>query len=178
MQSNHQSIFVDNKVANKQHASRLAVEQPTDLVKAFLLIKAIISSYLVKNILADKCQIKVLMIDAFKEQLNDDLIPPPNKIISLIHFISTISEMATKAYSVKNMQHGFIKAGLIDGVKMHALVFDTILSTCCQNLKREEYENIEKNMANIPFQSCDYGHMGEDVYNQMNIVQDCDRLDC
>jgi hypothetical protein len=139
------NLFRDNTViANKRHASRSAVKQPTDLAKLFLLTKAMLCSYLVKNILANRCLMKVLMIDAFKEQLNDDPNLPPNKIKSLIDFISMLSEMLTGSCFVKNIQHGFIKAGLIDGMNMHFLVFDAILSTCQQNPKRKENENIEK----------------------------------
>jgi hypothetical protein len=108
---------------------------------------------------------KALMIHAFKEQLNNDLNLAANKMKSLIDFISTLSEMATKACSVKNIQHGFIMTGQIDGTNMHFPVFATILSTCRRNPKKEEYENIEKNMTNILYHSSEYGHISEDVYN-------------
>jgi hypothetical protein len=90
---------------------------------------------------------KALMIHAFKEQLNNDLNLAANKMKSLIDFISTLSEMATKACSVKNIQHGFIMTGQIDGRDMRFPVFNTILSMCRQNPRKEEYENIQKNMT-------------------------------
>ncbi len=86
--------------------------------------------------------------------------------------------MATKACSVKNIQHGFIMTGQIDGWNMRYPVFDTILSTCRKNPKKEEYENIEKNMTNIFYHSSEYGHISEDVYNQMGIVRDHDSMGC
>ncbi len=86
--------------------------------------------------------------------------------------------MATKACSVKNIQHGFIMTGQIDGRNMCFPVFDTILSTCRQNPKEEEYENIEKNMTNILYHSSDYGHISEDVYDQMGVVGDRDSMGC
>jgi hypothetical protein len=172
-------LFVDNKViANKQHSSWLAVEQAADVGKPFKLIKLMLPSYSVQHIAADRCPIKALMIHAFKEQLNDDLNLAANKMKSLINFISTLSEMATKACSMKNIQHGFIMTGQIDGWNMHFPVFDTILSTCWQNPKKEEYENIEKNMTNILYCSSEYGQISKDVYNQMGIVRDCDSMGC
>jgi hypothetical protein len=172
-------LFVDNKViANKQHASWLAVEQAADVGKPFKLIKSMLPSYSVQHIPADRCPMKALMIHAFKEQLNNDLNHAANKMKSLINFIPTLSEMATKAYSVKNIQHGFIMTGLIDGTNMHFPVFDTILSMCRRNPKKEEYENIEKNMTNILYHSSDYGHNLEDLYDQMGIVRDCDSMGC
>jgi hypothetical protein len=75
--------------------------------------------------------------------------------------------MATKACSVKNIQHGFIMTGQIEGLHMRFPVFDTILSTCGRNPKKEEYENIEKNMTNILYHSSEYGLISEDLYDQM-----------
>ncbi len=124
-------LFVDNKViADKQHASWSAVEQAADVAKPFKLVKSILPSYSVQHIPADRCLMKALMIHAFKEQLKDDLNLAANKMKSLIDFISTLLEMAMKACSVKNIQHGFIMTGQIDDRNMHFPVFDTILSTC------------------------------------------------
>ncbi len=86
--------------------------------------------------------------------------------------------MATKACSVKNIQHGFIMTGQIDGTNMSFPVFDTILSTCRRNPKKEEYENIVKNMTNILYHSSDHGHISEDVSDQMGIVRDHDSMGC
>jgi hypothetical protein len=172
------NLFIMNKmIANKQHhASYSAVEQPADLAMVFLLIKLMLPSSSVQNIPADRCPMTALMIDAFKEQLNDNLNLPPNKIKSIIDFISTLSEMATKACSVKKIQHGIITAGLIDGINVHFLVFDTIISMCQQNPKWEKYENIEENMTNILYQFSEYCHIAEDKYNQMGIVRDSDSM--
>jgi hypothetical protein len=134
-------LFVNNKViANKQRASRSAIKQAADVGKSFKLIKLMLQSYSVQHIPADRCPMKALMIHAFKEQLNDDINLAANKMKSLINFISTLLEMAAKACSVKNIQHGFIMTGQIDGSKMRFPVFDTILSTCRQNPKKEEYK--------------------------------------
>ncbi len=93
-------------IANKQHASRSAVEQAADVGKSFKLIKSMLpSSYSVQHIWADICLTKALMIDAYKVQLNDGLNFAPNKMKSLNNFISILSEMATKACTVKNIQH-------------------------------------------------------------------------
>ncbi len=148
-------LFVDNKViANKQHTSRWAIKQTADVGKPFKLIKSMLPSYSIQHVLADRCPMKVLMIHAFKEQLNNDLNLAVNKMKSLIDFTSTLLEMAMKACSVKNIQHGFIMTEQIDGRNMRFPVFDTILSTWWQNAKKEEYENIEKNhdKHSLPFQ--------------------------
>ncbi len=124
------NLFTDNKViANKQHASWSGVEQPADLAKVFKLIKSMLPSHTVKNIPAERCPVKVLMLIAFKEKL-DDLTLAPNKRHSLVDFISILSVMATKARTVKNIQHGFIEAGMIDVDNLRYPVFDRIISTC------------------------------------------------
>jgi hypothetical protein len=172
-------LFVKNKViANKQHASWLAIKQAADVGKTFKLIKSMLPSYSVQHIPADRCPMKALMIHAFKEQLNNDLNLTTNKMKSLIDFISTLLEMATKACSVKNIEHGFIMTGQIDGWNMRFPVFNTILSTCRRNPNKEEYENIEKNMTNILYHSSEYGHISKDVYDQMGIVRDHDSMGC
>ncbi len=103
------NLFTDNKViANKQHASWSGVEQPADFARVFKLIKNMLPLHTVKNIPAERCPMKALMLDAFKEKLKH-LNLAPNKRHSLVDFISSLSVMATKACMVKNIQHGFIK---------------------------------------------------------------------
>jgi hypothetical protein len=95
-------LFVDNKViANKQHASWSGVEQPADLARVFKLIKMLLPEHTVKNIPVERCPMKALMIDAFKNKL-DDINLPSNKTKSLIDFNSTLSAIATKVCTVKN----------------------------------------------------------------------------
>ena len=48
---------------------RSGVEQPADLARVFKLIKNLLPSHTVKNIPAERCPMKALMLDAFKEQL-------------------------------------------------------------------------------------------------------------
>jgi hypothetical protein len=86
-------------------------------------------SYTVKNIPAERCPMKALMSDAFKEKL-EDLKLALNKRHSLVDFISTLSVMATKACTVKNIRHGFIKAGMIDINNLQYPVLNKIISTC------------------------------------------------
>jgi hypothetical protein len=73
------NLFVDNKVlANKQHASWSGVEQPADSTRVFKLIKTLLPEHTVKNVPAERCPMEALMIDAFKNKL-DDLRLPSNK---------------------------------------------------------------------------------------------------
>ena len=96
---------------------------------------------------------KALMLNVFKEKL-DDLTLAPNKRHSLVDFISILSVMATNACTVKNIQHGFIEAGMIDGDNLRFPVFDRIIATCRRNPSTEEYNNIENNMNTIINESC------------------------
>jgi hypothetical protein len=170
------NLFTDNKViANKQHASWLGVEQPADLAKVFKLIKNMLPSYMVKNIPAKRCPMKALMPDAFKENL-EDLNLAPNKRHSLVDFISTLSDMATKACMVKNIQHGFIEARMIDINDLWYPVFNKIISTCRRIPSVEEYTNIENNMNTIIHESCKFGHISEEVYDRIGIARDRDSI--
>ncbi len=107
---------------------------------------------------------KALMIDAFKNKL-DDLRLLSNKTKSLIDFISTLSAIATKVCTVKNIQHGFTEAGLLDGDNLHFPVYDKIIATCRRNPFLAEYENIEKNVPTILHHSCEFGHISDDIYD-------------
>ncbi len=82
------NLFIDNKViANKQHASWSGIKQPEDLARVFKLIKTLLLEHTtVKNIPDERCPMMALMIDAFKNKL-DDLCLPSNKTKSLIDFI-------------------------------------------------------------------------------------------
>ena len=167
-------LFTDNKViVNKQHASWSGVKQPADLAKVFKLIKNMLPSYTVQNIPAERCPMKALMLDTFKEKLVD-LNLAPNKRLSLIDFISTLSVMATKACIIKNIQHGFIEAGMIDINDLRYPVFDKIISTCRRNPSVEEYRNLESNMTTILHESLEYGQISEEVYDRIGITRDRD----
>ncbi len=39
-----------------------------------------------------------------------------------------------------------------------------------------EYENIEKNMPTILHHSCDFGHVSDDIYDKLGIIQDHDKM--
>jgi hypothetical protein len=132
-------------------------------------------SYTVKNVPAERCPMKALMLDAFKEKL-EDLYLVPNKRHALIDFISTLSVMATKACTVKNIQQGFIEAGMIDVDNLRYPVFDRIIATCRQNPSTEEYNNIENNMNTIIHESCEFGHISEEVYDRIGIMRDRDSM--
>jgi len=169
-------LFAENKViANKQHASWSKVEQPADLAKVFKLIKNLLPSHTVKNIPAERCPIKALMLDAFKEQLVY-LNLASNKRHSLVDFISTLSVIATKACTVKNIQHGFTEAGMINANNLCFPVFDKILATCRWNPSLDEYKNIQNHMDTIIHESCEYGHISKHVYDHLNIAKDRDSL--
>ncbi len=112
---------------------------------------------------------KALMLDAFKEQLAY-LNLASNKRHSIVDFISTLSVIATKACTVKNIQHSFIEAGMIDANNLRFPVFDKILATCRRNPSMGEYKNIENHMDTIIHESCEYGHISEHVYDRLNIV--------
>ncbi len=107
-------FFTNNKViANKQHTSWSGVKQPADLARVFKLIKNMLPLHTVKIIPAERCPMKALMLDSFKEKL-EHLNLAPNKRHSLVDLISSLSNMATKVCTVKNIQHRFIEAGMID----------------------------------------------------------------
>ncbi len=86
--------------------------------------------------------------------------------------------MATKACTVKNIQHGFIEAGIIDAENFWYPVFDKIIGTCRWNPSVEEYKNTENNMNTIIHESCEFGHISEEVYDRLNIVRDRDSTGC
>jgi hypothetical protein len=111
---------------------------------------------------------KALMIDAFKNKL-DDINLPSNKTKSLIDFISMLSAIATKVCTVKNIQHGFTEAGMLDGDNHRLPVYDKILATCRWNPSQAEYENIEKNMPTILHHLCEFGHISDDIYDKLGI---------
>ncbi len=170
------NLFTNNKVIeNKQHASWSGFDQPANLAKVFKLIKNMLPSHTVKNIPAERCPMKALMLNAFKEKLQD-LNLAPNKRQSLVDFILTLLVMATKACMVKNIQHGFIETGMIGDDNLRHPVFDKIIATCRRNPSVEEYKNIENNMSTIIYESCEFGHISEDVYNHLNVIRDRDSM--
>ena len=86
--------------------------------------------------------------------------------------------IATKACTVRNIQHGFIEAGKIVGDNLCFPVFEKILAICRHNPSMEEYKNIENKTNTIIHVSCEYGHISKEVSDAINIVGDRDSMDC
>ena len=84
--------------------------------------------------------------------------------------------MAMKACTVKNIQQGFIEAGMIDVDNLRFPVFDRIIATCRRNPSTEEYNNIENNMNMIIHESCEFGQISEEVFNRIGIPRDRDSM--
>jgi hypothetical protein len=61
---------------------------------------------------------------------------------------------------------------MIDADNLRYPVFDEIIATCKRNPSVEEYKNIENNMNTIIHESCEFGHISEEVYDRLNIVRD------
>jgi hypothetical protein len=97
---------------------------------------------------------------------------------SIVDFISILSVMATKACMVKNIHHEFIEAGMIDINNLQYPVFGKIISTCRRISSVEEYKNIENNMNTIIHESCEFGHISEEVCNHIGIARDRDSMSC
>ncbi len=69
-----------------------------------------------------------------------------------------------------------VGTGMIDGGNHRFPVYDKILATCRWNPSIAEYENIEKNMTIILHHSCEFGHISDEMYDQIEILQDRDKM--
>jgi hypothetical protein len=65
---------------------------------------------------------------------------------------------------------------MIDGNNLRFPVYDKIIATCRRNPSLEEYENIEKNMPMILNHSFEFGHISDDIYDKLGIMQDHDKM--
>ncbi len=65
---------------------------------------------------------------------------------------------------------------MIDGDNLRFPVFDRIIATCRRNPSTEEYNNIENNMNTIIHESCEFGHISEEVYDRIGIPRDRDKI--
>ena len=104
--------FTENKIIpNKQNAARSGVEQPADLCRVFKGIKSEISTQSVKDLPADRCPMKKLVMSIFDRQELKSLTLKPNKKNVLIDFLATLPDILTKTCTRKNIVHGFLEAG-------------------------------------------------------------------
>jgi hypothetical protein len=104
--------FSENKIIpNKQNAARSGVEQPADLCFVFKGIKREISSHSVKDLPADRCPMKKVVMGMFDRSELKSLTLKPNKKNALIDFLATLPDILTKTCTRKNILHGFIEAG-------------------------------------------------------------------
>ena len=109
---NEVNQFTENKIIpNKQNAARSGVEQSADLCCVFKGRKSEISSQLVKDLPADRCPMKKLVMGIFGRQEFKSLSLKLNKKNALIDFLATLPDILTKTCTRKNIVHGFLEAG-------------------------------------------------------------------
>ena len=109
---NEVNQFTENKIIpNKQNAARSGVEQSADLCCVFKGRKSEISSQLVKDLPADRCPMKKLVMGIFGRQEFKSLSLKLNKKNVLIVFLATLPDILTKTCTRKNIVHGFLEAG-------------------------------------------------------------------
>ena len=162
----------ENKViANKQHAARSGVEQPCDVSKVFMLLKAQLPKHTVRDIPAEQCPMKAKIGDAFDSELSFMKLAS-NKKHALIDFISVLPDIAAKIITKKNIQQGFIEAGIIDDQYHRYPVFDTLLGTCRRDIKQVEYDHIVDSFPHFLHEANINGHITEDIYDKLNIPRD------
>jgi hypothetical protein len=65
---------------------------------------------------------------------------------------------------------------MLDAKNHRFPVYDKILAMCRRNPSLAEYETIEKNMPVILHHLCKFGHISDDIYNKMGILQDRDKM--
>ncbi len=88
---------------------------------------------------------KKLLIDTICKDLSSIKLAG-NKRGALIDFLSILPKVATKAY---NIQHGFIKVGIIDADNHQYPVFNKMLATYHCNPIQEEYEYAKTNFPQV-----------------------------
>ncbi len=138
--SNH-NLFTEMKViANKQNAARTGVEQPADLAKVFVIFKQQNKTHTVAGIDPSRHPMKMRVTKAFNSEALRILNLNSKKKSSLIDFISTLPELATKAATRGNILHGFYESGLIDRTKSRYPVLLKVLGTCRSTIPKELYQ--------------------------------------
>ena len=116
-------MFHDKRiVANKQSAARSGVEQPADLSKCFKIMNNIQQDYTVSDLPAKLHPLKRAITEKFNDlSRKGRLSIAANKRNALIDFIANCPSMGTVAVTSDNVQHGFLKVGIVDQVKSRLL---------------------------------------------------------
>ncbi len=127
-------------IANKHNAARTRVEQPADLAKVFVIFKQQNKTHTVTDIDPSRHPIKMRATKAFNSEALRILNLNFKEKSSLIDFISTLPELATKAATRGNILHGFYESGLIDRTKSRYPVLLKVLGTCRSTLPKEVYQ--------------------------------------
>ncbi len=65
---------------------------------------------------------------------------------------------------------------MIDGNNHPFLMYNKILAMCRRNPSMAEYENIEKKMTMILHHLCEFGHISDEMYDQLEILRDHDKM--
>ena len=171
---NH-NLFTEMKVvANKQNAARTGVEQPADLAKVFIIFKQQNKTHTVTDIDPPRHPMKMRVTRAFNSDALKVLNLNSKKKSSLIDFISTLPELATKAATRGNILHGFYESGLIDRTKSRYPVLLKVIGTCRSTLPKEVYQSVIDNFTHLYRTMMEHGRIPEDVFDGLGFPRDKD----
>ena len=93
---------------------------------------------------------------------------------SLIDFISTLPELATKAATRGNILHGFYESGLIDRTKSRYPVLLKVLGTYRSTLPIEVYQSVIDNFTHLYRIMMEQGRIPKDVFDDLGFPHNKD----
>ena len=159
-------------VANKQNAARTGVEQPADLANVFVIFKQQNKTHIVTDINPLRHPMKMRVTKAFNSEALKVLNLNSKKKSSLIDFISTLPELATKAATRGNILHGCYESGLIDQTKSRYPVLLKVVGTCRSTLPKQLYQRVIDNFAHLYRIMMEQGSIPEDVFDDLGFPRD------
>ena len=93
---------------------------------------------------------------------------------SLIDFIATLLEIATKVATRKNIVWGFIATGHIDSKHQRFLVFKKVMAGCRRTIPQDVYDSVVANYPRFLNEMLEHRQISEDVYDELGFDRDRD----
>ena len=168
-------LWTENRIiVNKHNSGRTALDQPADQTYVFKDLAKVAKTTTVSDIDPEIHFMKKIVHDAFHGGLLSGLKLKPKTLRSLIDFISTLPEIATKVATRDSILHGFLSCGFIDEDNKKFPMFDKVMAGIRRTIPTHVYDEIIANYPRVFNEMLLHGHISYDLFDELGFCRDFD----
>jgi hypothetical protein len=154
----------------KQAGGATGTQQPCDLSPVFRLLKQMEKQSKSEDMMP--CvQLRRIIVDVIKS--NSDIVCLAKaKVDQIAGFASRLPAMMARVVSAKNIQRGFVEAGMLDDETRTRPSFDGMLATCRRPLTTEEVDLVKQTLPELYSYAAEHGIIPESLFDHLGYAKD------